>query len=528
MLKGILRKTMLFLMVASVMTGCSSKVEDYDNKNINIEAKELTHDNAINFYMDINESVKDYLSDSNFKTIVYAAYSTAVELGTTNSVPVGTYSVRSNVAELKSDFFINDISSAKSYSGKSNSIVKNVLDNAKDDDFSVIATDLTTQLGDYASLASSITNALSKSQAVAIIGVDTVVRPFFVIVVGSNKRVSEFISNFKQNPNVVAYTQKNSGQIEGGLELDIVQNINYQIFAENNGIMGIYYDKIKSVENGIYYMYEYKKEVMPDGTVKEIPSYTKLDETKGSFSKVNKDYHAEDVYKYIEGTVNFSDISGSSSAVNRYVQVMPPKKEDMPEDDNNNENNTENNSENVEDIGINDITYIAMKSLVYDDKKGLAGKFKLDVPFNVIDEVKLSSLDCDISTKMYIPKDGKMVEYSGNADDFIRVSAAEGGENQGKWRVDDTNNSMLFNFTMDNVAKFPKSEGDFFKIDVNVKQFVSKDNMPKWVSEWSRTGKIANLNTLFNSLYGFQSNRNAAENVFSVYVGKAGETRSNE
>ncbi len=512
MLKKIVKKTVLAALAIVFVTGCSSRVEDYDNKNINLVAEELTFDESINFYMDTNESLKEYISDANFKNIVYAAYSTANELSTNNSLNFAIHSVKDKVEELDGDFFVRKIINEKSYSGKSNSIVKDVLENTKENEFSVIVTDFTTQLGDYTSMVSAITGVLAKNQAVAIIGVDTDVRPFFIVVVGSNKKTSEFISNFKQNPNVEAYENSEGGQTDGGLQLDIVRNINYQIFANDNGIMGINYKGIKPIENGTYYLYEYKEEKTPDGTVKQIPSFTVTDETEGSFSEINNDYYSKDLYKYIEGTVNFADVGGAS-VTNRYVQVMPPKSDDG-----------EKPKEEAKTITVNDISYIAMRSLVSDGEKTLAGKFKLDVPFNIIDEVKLSSLDCELETKMYIPKDGQLVEYGGNAEDFIKVQIAEGDENQGKWRVDDENNSMLFNFMMDNAAEFPKSEGNFFKLDINIKQFMSKENMPKWVKEWSRTNKISNLDTLFNSIYGYQINKNVTQNAFSVYVGKASDT----
>jgi len=510
MLKHFIIKTVLTMLVITFITGCSSRVEDYDNKNINLPVKELTNDESINFYMDINESMKTYIEDANYKNIVYAAYNTANELSTTDSLNFEIHSIKDKLGELDGNFFVKDIVNRKSYSGKSNSVIKDVLANAGENELSVIVTDFTTQLGDYTSIVSSITSALSKNQAVAIIGVDTKVKPFFIVIVGSNKKTSEFISNFKQNPNVAAYENSEGGQTEGGLQLDIVRNINYQIFAKDNGIMSIDYKNIKPVENGTYYLYEYKEEEMPDGTIKQIPSFTVTDETEGSFSSINDNYYARDLYKYIEGTVNFSDAS-KDSITNRFVQIMPPK------------NDEEQENQEIKNVSINDISYIAMKSLVSDSKKMLAGKFKLDVPFNVIDEVKLSSLDCELETKMYIPKDNQLVEYNGNAEDFIKVEIAEGEENQGKWRVDDKNNSMLFNFMMDNVANFPKSEGNFFKLDINIKQFMSKENIPKWVTEWSRTNKVANLNTLFNSIYGYQINKNISQNTISVYVGKSND-----
>lgn len=510
MLKKFIKKAALAAFAMCLVTGCSSKVEDNENKNINVAADEIADNEDINFYMDTNESMKAYIGDSNFKNIVYAAYNTANEMSTTNALNFAVHSVKDKVGELKSDFFVKDILNESSYSGKSNGIIKEVLTGVKENEFSVIITDFTTQLGDYTSMVSAITESLSKNKAVAVIGVDTPAKPFFIVVVGSNGRMSEFISNFKENPNVSAY-ENDGGQNEGGLQLDIVRNINYQIFANNNGIMGIAYSNIKPVENGAYYLYEYKEEKMPDGTVKEIPSFTKKDETEGSFSTINDNYYSRDLNKYIEGTVNFADVS-AEAMTNRYVQIMPPEIDD---------DESEENKEKLKNITVNDISYIAMKSLVSDKSDILAGKFKLDVPFNIIDEVKLSSLDCELETKMYVPRDGELIEFNGKAEDFIKVRIAEGDKNQGKWRVDDENNSMLFNFMMDNAANFPTIDGDFFKLDVTVKQFMSKENMPKWVTQWSRTNKISNLDTLFNSIYGYQMNRNVSENTFSVYIGKA-------
>ena len=178
MLKKIMKKTVLAAIAIVFITGCSSRVVDYDNKNINLAAEELTFDESVNFYMDTNESLKEYISDANFKNIVYAAYSTANELSANDSLNFEIHSVKDEVEKLDGDFFVKKIINEKSYSGKSNSIVKDVLENTKENEFSVIVTDFTTQLGDYTSMVSAITGVLAKNQAVAIIGVDTEVRPF--------------------------------------------------------------------------------------------------------------------------------------------------------------------------------------------------------------------------------------------------------------------------------------------------------------------------------------------------------------
>ena len=94
MLKKIMKKTVLAAIAIVFITGCSSRVVDYDNKNINLAAEELTFDESVNFYMDTNESLKEYISDANFKNIVYAAYSTANELSANDSLNFEIHSVK--------------------------------------------------------------------------------------------------------------------------------------------------------------------------------------------------------------------------------------------------------------------------------------------------------------------------------------------------------------------------------------------------------------------------------------------------
>ena len=53
-----MKKTVLAAIAIVFITGCSSRVVDYDNKNINLAAEELTFDESVNFYMDTNESLK--------------------------------------------------------------------------------------------------------------------------------------------------------------------------------------------------------------------------------------------------------------------------------------------------------------------------------------------------------------------------------------------------------------------------------------------------------------------------------------
>lgn len=479
----------LSFIVLLSLTSCSwyiiTRSIDKENKNIP-KITEKSQITGCDVYYDTDKSMSEYLkiNQENYTDIVYAA------AGVVRSVWVDGdnkfYTVSDNIKENNFSFLDNSISDVSMYSSTNGSSLAVTLDNIKEDRLSVIITDLQSELNDYSSIAELfVKKALKNNLSIGFIGVqlDTDLnnaRTFFIIVIADAEDVSSYIREFKMNQTVIAYSGKATD-----FQKDTVEMINYQIIANQSGIQGIDYENndFNFVENCFY--------AGEDGNIDR-------QEDKGSFLSLRTDYDKNDLYRKdledeennIEGTVNFTPYSQRFVYIDKNGSLTTPK-------------------------------YLGMKSLAYEEKnkdtgKEIAGKIKLNVPFKVINGVKLSKIQCDLDTKVYKSKGNKFETEPINSD--IEVVIAEGATaEQGKWRVDDKTNSMILNILVPSAGKLPVDNGDVLKLDITFKQNDTIESVSRWVRNWNDRG-CKNLLNLFNSLYVYQKDSNVAENALTIYL----------
>jgi len=459
------------VLVLFAVTGCG-KPKDKSNQNLiyPITANEVT---SVDVYYDNTPSMTRFISDPLYAEIVYAATSSAKDIWYNNNCTL--YQVTDTITESSMDYLTTGINDENTYQGNSANVLKTILPSIKENSMNVIITDLNSQLDDYSTVANLIVhNALQKGMAVAFIGVETEITSFFIIAIGDNVNLSKYVEAFKNNPSVEKYSQSS----EDGVQIDIPQRINYQIIANKSGINGIKYDKVTYVEKGKYLDDEGK--------------FTQIDE-KGSFDSLRDTYKAADL-DTIEGTVNFTP------NVPQFVSVGRQK---------------------GKGAGVG--KFLGMKSLVLNKKDDIAGKIKLDIPFDVISGVKLSKLDCEVDLKTYYSDGGAFREQEFEG---IYVTIADGAtEEQGKWRVDDKNNSIIFNINFEN-AGIIKSDKGVLKLDMTFRYYDSINTTSNWITVWDGT-RVKNLKNLFNSLYLYQKDANTSENRFTFYVGAGNKSLNN-
>ncbi|MBR1738285.1 MAG: hypothetical protein IJ736_14980, partial [Firmicutes bacterium] len=459
------------IIALGAFVGCDEKVQKNVSYNLNIKEQEPKFE-GIDIYYDISSDMKNYAEDENFEKIVYSAYSVSNDMIATTDKKCNVFTVGSEVEGDGGKSFSDIIKDKNSYLAENSPALESVLREMKPNDLSVIVTDINYQLDDYSELGNKMMEKVLDEEnelAMGVIGVNTEATPFFIFVIGDNLSLSEFIEQFKEKPDIKAYSEKDS--INSQFQLDITRNINYEIFAKHNGVEGIDYKNVKLVENGIIYdtsgMSEFDKE--NSGEVKTIQA------EGGSFTNINTDAVSRDYLDTIEGTVNYSDVS----------LKKPVFDEDAVE-------KTEDGKE------VESLTYIAAKSLIPSDDGRLLGKIKMEIPFKVIDGVMLSSLDCDVSAKLYTTNGEKFKEYDGKCEDFFEMKMSEGAiPEQGKWRVNDENDSVIFNIYSKNLDSWPKTS-DFLKLDVTFKH-VASDSLPAWVNEWNDT-RVKNLSNFFDTM----------------------------
>lgn len=460
----------LVAMVVVCFSGCG-KTTDTENKNVTVEINDPQIEN-INVYLDNSADMLPYITNSMYSDVVYAASSVAND--TFFNSKCTFYNSSREVIEQNS--IRNYIQSSNSYMVEETNILDTVLSEVKEDSLDVVITNISKQLNQYSSIASMlVNNALKNNKAVSFIGVDFEPQPIFIIVIGSNDALSEYLESFKENPSVKKY----SGE-EKQYQTDSIENINYQIIANQSGINGIDYDDLEIVENGDYYT-----------NVNDASTLQR--ETKGSFEKINLNYKPYVNGEYvaqkddIEGTVNFTPETPN---------LVTVKSKDQ-----------------------RNAKYLGVQSLLYNDvKDNIGGKVKIKIPWDVVRGVKLSKLECSVETSAQYAKSGskfKPVDFEKN---YIKINIADGVlPEQGKWRVDDTDNSMIFNIIFQNAAAFPSKDG-VLKLDIKIKQYDSISSVSQWIKKWDKE-KVPNLLNLFNSLYTYQTEANLAENQFTVYIG---------
>ena len=407
-----------------------------------------------------------------FSDIVYNA--SAVARSTWHDGDNRFYKVSDTAEETNIDFLTSSLLDKSEYVSGVYNIFNASLDRILPGRATVIITDLQSDLDNYSSVSDSIVKkVLAADLSIGFIGVelslgDNRATTLFVLVVCDADNLSKYISNFKNNSTIAAY----SGE-KHDFQLDTVGKINYQIIANKSGIKGIKYNDIECVENGFY--------AGLDGNID-------VQETLGSFF-VPDDEYTEDMMRYeCEGTVNFSPNA---------QRMVNPKAEKIK--------------------GSSNPVYIGAKSLVYKSNandKNVAGKLKYNVPFDVIDGVKLSKLECNISKEVSVSKSGGFKKVDN--DDFV-VSLADGiTPEQGRWRVDDKNNSVVLNIMVPDAKSFAKPN-EVIKLDITFEQCDNIDTVSNWIKDWDKRG-CKNLINLFNSIYIYQKDANIAKNTVTVYL----------
>ncbi|MDR3294944.1 MAG: hypothetical protein LBT26_03800 [Clostridiales Family XIII bacterium] len=497
-----------FTMVLFLLGGCgNSRPQDKDNKNYELPA-EIEAVEGIDFYYDMGAHMAGYAENTDFYHIVYSAYSTAVDINASaNAEKPPVYSIADPGTDISQSFFNGTVNDAQAYGGSGEYALTEALKQVKEEKLAVIITELSDQLHSYADIAQTFKNQVfDKGLELAVIGVNlntdaendagagvetsAGIQSFFIFVVGINYEVSRFISAFKEKPDIIAYAGKDTE-----LQIDEVRRINYQIMAGRSGIQGIDYQNIRVVENGIYY--KAAPEIIPqDVELSDDGRFIKRNETDGSFDEINEEY-TKDKTNTVEGSVNIKD---TSDAAQRKVLINPQG--------------------TGEERNVRNYKYLAVQSLVAQNGLQLAGKIKLEIPFHVIDGVQLSNLDCTVQSSMSMQNGKKFVPYTGNVSEYFQASIAVGViPEQGKWRVSDANDSIIFNIILPNAGSFP-SKSDLYKLDVTLKHFSSKENVAAWVKEWD--AGLPDLLNLFYSIYALQEEINSTENSFTIYIERAG------
>lgn len=484
----------LMAILLSALTGC--KPSDTTNKNVELIEKSNGVKN-INIYYDTTQTMTQYFSDPAFSEIVYAAASAAKD--TWYEADCKLYKAGETIDEINQDFLTSSLSDIQMYSGGVDNVLKNVLLTLPSDGINIIMTDLGAQLSDYSAISNLLVHSsLEKEKAIAFIGIETDTKPFFIIAIGDNGNLSKYVETFKSNPSIAKYDRVP----EDGVQIDLPQKINYQIIANKSGINGIKYDEISVIEKGKY--------------LDDNGRFTLTDDN-GSFEKLREDYKKSDLGK-IEGTVNFTP--NIPQFVNVKSIAEKREKTTASEDDKKKRTDSESNknkSKNRRNI------FLGAKSLVTDKKAETAGKIKLDIPFDIISGVKLSKLDCDVDLH---------TEYSTGSGfreqqfDGINVTIADGASpEQGKWRVDDKTNSIIFNINFDNAAVIPSEKG-VIKMDITFKYYDSISTTSEWIKQWDGN-KVNNLMNMFNSLYLYQKDANTSESSMTFYVGAGNKSLNN-
>lgn len=460
----------LVIITAMCISGCG-KTSDTENKNIKVVLKDEQPEN-VNVFIDNSANMAQYITNQTYSDIVYAAASVAKDTFFNSKCLFFDSSKKVIDQNQIRDY----MQSASSYLSENTNVLSNVLSEIKENSISIVITNLSEQLNQYSNIASMlVNNALKKNKAIAFIGVDFETQPAFIIAVGSNEALSKYVENFKNNPSIKQYSEK-----ETQYQSDSTGKINYQIIANQSGINGIDYAHLEIIENGDYYT-----DVNDANTLQK--------ETKGSFEKLNLNYKPYENGEYsaknddIEGTVNFTPETTN-------LVTVKPTEEGVPQ-------------------------YLGVQSLLYNEtRENVGGKIKIKIPWNVVSGVKLSKLDCIVESSAEYAKKGAKFKPISIDEGYMKISVADGVlPEQGKWRVNDKDNSMIFNIIFQNAAMFPSKEG-VLKLNITIRQYDSVSSLSQWVKQWDEE-KVPNLMNLFNSLYIYQTEANVAENQFTVYIG---------
>ena len=530
----LLKRAMCIFCSVMLLTGCGGgsrtvRVEETETLNINEEMEPQAIE-GVTLYYDIGNNMGQIVKQKRFKDIAMAVSSVSSEMAVAynrnssnddrekdkkdrDSAEEEDFAIKlydkSGERPCDTAEYASYVSGATQYSTEKTMLFDNVLESVDPNRLTVMITDLASQIDlDFVSVGDNIAkNILQKDMALAYICVYDYVdnannRPYFIAVIGNNDAVSDFVSRFKDDRTVSEISNKNDTPYEE----NTTSTINYEIFANKCGVNGIKYKDIEFVEHGIVYDLAASKE--PNS---EIATVT---DTAGSFTKVNENFNSTNYSNTIEGTVNFDPaISYDKLEADRLVRYMPSK-----------------GNKDSKRYSMDDITYLAVTPLVSNNTEDLAGKLKLNIPFNIINGVNLSLLECDVSSEIYSvdidqKNNGTYRQFTGNTG--MTTSIAEGVKDiQGKWRIDDANDSLTFNIVIPDIKKFFDTiDGStpFVKLNVIFNHYKTKDFLPKWVLDLSSSEKgenvrVTNLQRLFDYIYDYQDEANKAVNGFTLYI----------
>ncbi len=534
-------KRMLCLFGAAVfLAGCSSgtgRVKIKETNSLNVITTNVNQNiDSVTLYYDIGNRMGQIAAQETFKDIAMAVSSVSKEIASSyNSNDAAAdkdrddnksdgdivYNIKlsnSNGSTESDDATLTSyILGETEYTNEKSMVLNESLANINKDGLTVVVTDLASQIdGDYVSVADNMVKSVLKNDlAVAYICVYDYVKnpsniPYFIVVIGNNDVVSEFVTDFKNDRTV----QEISNNKDTLFESNTTDVINYEIFANKCGINNIIYNNIEFVEDGIVY----KKKDNALTNEDPVTEYETVIDEGGSFTEVNENFNSSnylDKDKGIEGTVNFNPLlTNADKDADKLVKYSMEDSRDA----------------NGNRISADNIKYLAVEPLVSSNSNDIAGKLKMVIPFDIINGVKLSLLECDVSTEIYYVEtndknEGEFKKFEGKTD--IDTSIAKGVENvQGKWRIDDHNKSLTFNIAIPHLnSLFEKINPDspLIKLNVMFNHYKTKEYLPMWVLDLSSGEKpegvrVNNLHKFFDYIYDYQNKEDKATNGFTLYI----------
>ena len=561
-----------------LFTGCKGSSTIVDNKNYNFDhnnvafmdedGNEVSRTVYVNknksaeFYVDITNGMAEISADANFQKILLDSYDAIQK--TWGEVETDVYAVGNSV-ESKDISYLNSFSN-NNFSQDTDSVLSQAITaNPKTSNektivpkIKLIVTDLSDQLLNYQKLASTLkSEVMEKDLSFAILVVNTA-KPFYIFAVGAVQDLSDYLDTFYQMPDVSGFI----GNPIDRLDMDKVYPINCTVYAQQCGVMGINYSGITLIENGSVQVAppgappinagdpngqplmdpngqppmnpngqppmnpNGQPPMNPNGqpgqgapgddpnaqpTIDEAGSFSVLrydctgEYLRGSFDKDKiKNYGVYNVG--IEGTVNFTYDKSEQDSNEDFPWVELAVPEDVSE----------------EDVSVQDIKYIAFKSLYWDgaeeaeDNKNTAGKIKINIPFKVMSQIKLSTLLYDVSTDVYVANEGDSEFYEANSKEekcFDVALAGAATPSQGMYRIDDMENAAVLNIFVDELKNLPAKS----KLDIKFTATQPSAQIPAWAIYESNNG-FTNIAKFISLLNDYQADNNKMEATLTCYI----------
>lgn len=530
-------------------------IKDSDGNEVEIEVINNKNKTA-EIYLDTTAGMKEIVEDTVVQGIVQDSVDAIVQAWNRDVTP-SLYTIGDSTMDIQQSISaINDLSTI-SYSGTSTDALVRAVQNKPnkvnekiiDPRVKLIITDLRNQLQDYQNLASILDQELmAANKSFAILSVKTQ-KPFFIVAIGALNDLSTYLDKFYTMPNVIAFNPNMDWN-----SIDQERNINCKIFAQNSGIEGIDYSRITIPERGNYEVDE-NGNVMtgmmpPDGMAPpegagpigqagspngvpgqpngpmgqqppaggmgmsngdappQLPGGMRMkqDET-ASFSILRTDYEPKYLKTNIEGAANFcpEDYPNTDIALDRTVEIELP------------------NSVDPEDLSLDDIRYIGLKSLLWagsdyipDDKVIISGKAKVVIPFNSINQIQLSDLEFSSTTSYYDANKGDDEFYESGKDVKSNIEVAfanNGGPTQSLWRVDNQDKTLMTNVYVTDLLALSYAT----KLEITVTA-TDPGKIPVWVQSWSQNEDFKNLQSLISLLNQYNKNDNKYEETITIYL----------